>query len=214
MTVSIQVIEGPDGVGKSTYIKNYVKKYPETKVAAFPGNRGGLNLRDCILSEECAKYPTIVPLLFIVDFIHMIEYEIVPKVADQEHTHYIFDRFVPSLLVYQQLPLEKAETMFSLFLSDTGKRVLESIDYVFLTPGDIDGYMERLFTRSKEERNRLDPELVPDALDIIDRYKAIERLISEKGLCGSHSTITMMVAEQADSTCSDVYHYIEPTVQK
>ena len=95
------ILEGPDGIGKSTVCAELSKQIPNSEVLAFPGNEPG-TLGKWVYNMHhdptLAIGPTALQALHIAAHIDAVERVIMPKL--REGTTVILDRYLFSTWVY------------------------------------------------------------------------------------------------------------------
>lgn len=196
----IMIIEGPDGSGKSTlikYMESELGKVYNVVVLRFPDDRGDVSIRSTLFNSDIAKYKDAAPYLFMADFAHAIEQYIVPKLNDA-NTLFIFDRFIPSLCVYQSIDLQRFNTMFYTNSLRTLQACYPDIVTIYLTPSSLDAHRARLFTKSCIDNNSYDPTTDAEIINQVNLYSAFIQQHEVRGIFGSHDVREIFVDDEGD----------------
>lgn len=163
----ILIIEGPDGVGKSTClskIKDASSLGKDVRVLRFPENHPnlvgeqseGLPFRNMIMSPDVDKYPGATAFLFLADFVTSFEAHIQPYLNDP-NVVFLLDRFLPSTAIYQRLDLHWINQIFKIPNFKAFWDCFSEAHYVYLQAPSFDVLKTRLEQKRGGERNRLDP---------------------------------------------------------
>lgn len=195
----ITVFEGPDSSGKSTLVGKLEETLRErgyiVKRLSFPGNRADVNLREIILNSDMNKNTLGSVFLFLADFVHTYESEVLPYVNDN-NVIFIFDRFIPSTAIYQLVSLGWINTVLSHPKFYGFKYTFSHAHYFYLNPNDenFDAHMERVAKRKKVgDVNYLDPNTVSEIMSNIEKYRSICEAHRKIGICGSTSVTVIDV---------------------
>lgn len=184
----IFVVEGPDGAGKSTLVRkmkeNYLTNRIELRQVRCPDNRGDSRIRECIMGEMIAKHPMAQAFLFMADFLLAYESVIKPELVNPQ-VKFIYDRYLPSTCVYQNLDLDYVNTVFKLGYPEFTE-TFSAARYVYLHPSDMDAHKWRLNQKSGDEINHLDPTTDAEIKSQIDKYSAFSKRHAESNLLGSN----------------------------
>lgn len=186
-SAKITVIEGPDGVGKTTIVREAIKRFEEhgleLRVVRCPDNRGGAVIRDCIMSKELEENPSGQMFLFLADFLLGYEKLIKPYLDDPK-IFFVLDRFIPSTCLYQHVALDYINLIMSEQFKDF-TQAFSTARYVYLTPGDFDEHKKRLAQKKGDEVNHLDPVGDEAIYRQVDAYTKFAHHHRHNGLLGS-----------------------------
>lgn len=189
----ITIIEGPDGCGKSTMVRNLKEGEHDgidLRVIRFPDNHGKINFRDLILSKEMQPCQSAAAFLFISDFIYTFDTQITPYL-DDDNVAFVFDRFIPSTCVYQGMTADWFNALFGLDQFKRFTDVFAEAYYIYLMPPSFDELKRRLSLKTGDEINYLDP--VGDAAiqAQVEAYSAFSHNHRVYGLLGSKNVHTL-----------------------
>lgn len=183
----IIVIEGPDGTGKTTLVKELVKAFEQTDVELrtlrFPDNHGNATFRNVIMSEEMATHSGGQCFLFMADFLYTFESKIKPCLDDPK-VKFLCDRFAPSTCVYQNVSLAYINALMSAGWPDFAA-AFSKAQYLYLTPISLEAHKERLSKKHGDEINHLDPVGNEAIKQQTIAYLNFFRRHQEEGLFGS-----------------------------
>lgn len=184
----ITVIEGPDASGKSSLIKELVEvfKYKdcELRVIRLPGNHGpNVMFRDMILSDEIKNNPMCQQLLFTAEMLYVFESQIKPYLNDDK-VKFVFDRFLPSTIVYQKKSLYEINRFFEGYEEFTS--CFKEAHYIYLSPQSFEIHKERILQKQKDnDTNHFDPVSDEEIKENSRSYYELSRLHKKIGLLGS-----------------------------
>lgn len=156
----ITVIDGPDGVGKSYWLKKIKEAFDANPkytliTMRFPENYPGAAFRDLILSKQIEKVSAPQLLLFAADFLYGFETIIKPALSDP-NTLIVIDRFLPSTCVYQGASLSYMNDLFKGHYPEFVD-AFRRAEYIYLTPADDEVHRQRLLSKTSDEINHFDP---------------------------------------------------------
>lgn len=174
LSSKITIIEGPDCAGKTHAIqnlKNTIGDEIELIVLRFPDNRADVPIRDLLFQSSMTDYRMGAAFLFLADFLHGFEKDILPKI-DNPNVRFVFDRFVPSLCVYQDFSLNILNRIFEMDKFAKFAEIMRDAHYIFLNPVDKKRHLERVASSKKNnDRNAYDPETWAEIEDNINVYQ-------------------------------------------
>lgn len=183
----ITVIEGPDSSGKSYLVNQILEKTKNSGITFIkvrcPDNRNGANFRDVIMSEEIGHNPSAQLFLFVADMIHAFESIITPHL-DDPNTKFIFDRFLPSTIIYQKTTVNYINYILGERYPEFTKAFAKA-HYIYLTPRNMESHKERISKKAAEEINHLDPISDEDIKKNILDYCDFSEQHKELGILGS-----------------------------
>ena len=184
----ITILEGPDAVGKSTLCRTITDLIETSgsnvKVLRFPDNRGDVNIRKTLFESDMNTYRLGSMFLFLADFVHAFEQYVQPHLDDPK-VKFIFDRFIPSVGVYQGLSPMYINSIFAPSKFDHFFEHMMQARYIYLMPGDIEQHQKRLASKAGEDLNSYDPVTVDEIVSQIEQYKQFIRKHTEYKLLGS-----------------------------
>lgn len=152
-TAKFVTLEGIEGVGKSTHIKNICQfldeKHIDYLVTHEPGKTDmGKAIRDLLLKDKQTIQATTELLLMFADRAEHVCHVIQPALAQGKWV--VSDRFFDSSLAYQgggrKLPQQLIQNLIQAVCGDTYP------DLTFLFYTDLDTIRQRLAVRSKTDR--------------------------------------------------------------
>jgi thymidylate kinase len=169
----ITVIEGPDGVGKTTFIRQVQDEMiaggKDVRIIRFPDNRRSLTFRDMIMSADAGRHPSVEVFLFLADFVYTLQSEVMPYL-DDDNVIFLFDRFVPSSCIYQNVTRLSVREIFEKTQPPEVLELLGKIDYLYLFPKSVNDLTARLASKRHEDLNRLDPKTVEHTEAQFNKY--------------------------------------------
>lgn len=193
----ITVIEGPDGVGKSTQIRQ-IQEHVFTNhrdialiTLRYPDNHGEAEFRRLIMSSELAQHPYGQIFLFLADFVYTFEAKIKPHL-DNPSVRFLFDRFIPSTCIYQRADIRYINHLLMDRYPDF-TAVMKDAEYCYLNPSDFEKHKERLAKKQGDEINHLDPVGEQAILTQIRDYWFFAHDQRKQGLLGSYNVKTYNV---------------------
>lgn len=155
----ITIIEGPDGVGKTTLVNELKAAFAaeglELRQVRCPDNRGGVKIRDVIFSQEIGEHPSAQLFLFVADMLYGFD-SLVKPFLDDPNVYFLFDRFLPSTCVYQQANISYINQLLGERYPEFSKAFGDA-HYIYLTPRDLESHKARLAKKQGDEINHLDP---------------------------------------------------------
>jgi thymidylate kinase len=189
LTARYVVVEGPDYVGKSTFVRDLhldLGMTEEIVKLAFPANREDVPIRDLLFNSVMNDYRSGAAFLFMADFVLAHDLNIKPRRRDG-NLKFILDRFVPTLCVYQKVPLVELNSFFSKIPAlDEFMEDMSQAHYVFLDPTDLDSHLGRMRSRLKQgDTNSYDPTTIEDVKTQIEDYRKFVSEAYTHGILGS-----------------------------
>ena len=198
--MKLTIVEGPDGSGKTTYINKMRHNLDDPEnivVMRYPDNREDVPIRDLLFNSSMTEHRMGSAFLFLADFLHGFEKDVLPRIGEPG-IHFVFDRHIPSMLIYQGIPLH-AFNMLINSMFDLSKFVwfMRKAEYIYLKPKDLPTHIARLQSKYKTgDTNAYDPK-EDDHGGIVEnlfKYRDFfENGMTRLGILGSYNLKTIEV---------------------
>ena len=192
----ITVIEGCDSVGKSTMISTLVKDLSKryiVKILRFPDDRGDVKIRSTLFNSDISTHRSASIFLFLADFTHAFEQYVKPYLKDPD-TIFIFDRFIPSAAIYQNVTTRYINNAFDCSRLDPMVEAMGDVSYVYMIPTDMESHKARVNKKMGEgDTNCYDPVSDKDIRDKIDSYNKFIESHRTNGILGSRHIAKLRV---------------------
>lgn len=194
----ILIIEGPDGVGKSKLIQDIVRynsdheNKKDLRVIAYPGNRDDVPIRSILLDSSVSDHEDCHVFFFLADFVFTFEKYILPYL-NNSNTVFIFDRYIPSTCIYQNVTMEYVNSILSHPKFSAFFEGMMQATYLYLLPGKPAEHLVRLSKKRGSEINRFDPKTVNEVKQNVDAYCEIASKHQTTKLIGSTKVVVVEV---------------------
>ncbi len=192
----ILIIEGPDAVGKSTLVRqikdHFEQKGKDLRVIAYPGNRDDVRFRDILLNSDAQNYPEHHVFVFLADFVFTFEKYVYPYL-DNPDVLFIFDRYIPSTCVYQDLTMQFLNSILSHEKFTKFFNGMSKSKYLYLIPENTQNHLKRLSMKKGDEINHFDPKSLDEVKLNVQKYTEIAQLHLHTKPIGSDNVTVLAV---------------------